>query len=93
MLSELSIDARNGIRDFCSEFDLLELYEGSLHDAALCAWLLHLLAASMDIPRWFPKGKWATIQRLQQLCNDAACAELGRLMRYSTPDGVDTKPA
>jgi hypothetical protein len=40
------------------------------------AWLVFLLQAEPDTPELFPHGKWATIQRLQELVLLAAAQEL-----------------
>lgn len=40
------------------------------------AWLIALLKAEPDNEEFFPKGKWATIQRLEQLLENAVTAEL-----------------
>lgn len=84
MISQLTISAQTGICDFCNENGLSELYNGSLYEPSNCAWLLYYLKAAMDLPRWFPKGKWATIQRLESLIYDEACKLLGEQMRASS---------
>lgn len=39
------------------------------------AWICYLLKASPDRPGWFPKGKWATIQFLEEkLMKEAGAA-------------------
>ena len=42
------------------------------------AWLRFLLAEEPDSPELFPHGKWAAIQRLDQLLAEAAKLEVGR---------------
>lgn len=39
------------------------------------AWLVELLKVEPDSEDLFPSGKWATIQRLQQMVEDAAKKE------------------
>jgi hypothetical protein len=38
------------------------------------AWLVLLLKSREDLPEWFPRGKWATIQHIESQLN-AAVAE------------------
>ncbi len=36
-----------------------------VENAERMAWLLLLLKKCEDLPEWFPKGKWATIQDIE----------------------------
>jgi hypothetical protein len=38
----------------------------------LVAWLVYRLEIESDLPKYFPSGKWATIQRLQDLLREEA---------------------
>jgi hypothetical protein len=76
MLSSLSDLARSGIKTACDELDLPELYEASCHDSQSCAWLFFCLRAVVDIQRWFPRGKWATLQALEQSLDSAGDREM-----------------
>lgn len=71
-LSNLSYVARSAIKEFCTVRGLSELYESSVYDPKNCAWLLFLLRAAPDHTEWFPHGKWATLQRLEQIIDSAA---------------------
>lgn len=35
------------------------------------AWLVLLLKSREDLPEWFPRGKWATIQHIEKQLDDA----------------------
>jgi hypothetical protein len=76
MISELSMLAQGGIEKFCVEKDLQELFASAKHDPQACAWLMFLLRAAVDIDKWFPRGKWATIQVLEVALDRAANKEL-----------------
>jgi hypothetical protein len=39
------------------------------------AWIFFELRAATDKPEWFPKGKWATIQHIEQHLDDQANRE------------------
>lgn len=61
---------RQGIKRFCEDHGLEGVYEsGSLEHWAL---LFFKLRAAEDREEWFPSGKWATIQRLESLLEEAA---------------------
>lgn len=49
------------------------------------AWLIEILKQSEDIPELFPHGKWATIQRLQNLLCAAAAGD--RFKSVQAPEG------
>lgn len=40
------------------------------------AWLVLLLKKREDLPEWFPRGKWATIQHIESQVDAAANAWL-----------------
>jgi len=79
MLNELSYVARSAIKDYCSSHDLLELYEAACTDPQNCAWLYFILRAAEDYSDYFPRGKWATLQRLEQVLDTCSVAEVDRL--------------
>lgn len=79
MLNILSPEAQRGIEKFCDERELGELFAGSKFDAERCSWLYFLLRAAADKPEWFPRGKWATLQRLEPILDSAAVADLSRI--------------
>jgi hypothetical protein len=47
-------------------------------DGTWFAWLIALLKEEPDTPELFPKGKWATIQRMQDLLAIAAREEIAQ---------------
>jgi len=45
---------------------------------ARMAWIVLLLKATKDKPGWFPQGKWATIQDIEQQLSEAAQQQMNR---------------
>lgn len=57
---------RQGLRAFCEHFH----GHASVLDSGAAeqwAWLTFQLSQAPDKEEWFPSGKWATIQRIQDL--------------------------
>lgn len=79
MLDRLSIEAQRGIEKFCEEKELGELFSAARYDGQPCAWLYFLLRATPDTAEWFPRGKWATLQRLEPILDSAAQVDIARL--------------
>jgi hypothetical protein len=68
-LSELT---RRALRAYSDQHGFDEwLEERHWIDARWAAWLIALLKAEADDPELFPKGKWATIQRMEELLNES----------------------
>ena len=42
-----------------------------VENASRMAWLVLLLKKCEDRPEWFPRGKWATIQHIEQQIDNA----------------------
>lgn len=72
-LGELSYETRLAIQVYSSAHDYDEMIGDrswlSLHNFA---WLVVMLSAEEDTPELFPKGKWATLQRMQDLMHEGA---------------------
>jgi len=66
--------ARRGLERFCEDNDCEGLLDGGLE---VSAWLFFRLREAEDRAEWFPSGKWATLQRLEQLLSEAATARVG----------------
>jgi hypothetical protein len=86
-LSELT---RRALRDYSLAHD----YDEWLEDRAWIeprwfAWLVALLKEETDTPELFPKGKWATIQRMEELLSESAKAEIAE--RHPTSHGATPK--
>lgn len=63
--TDLSCESRWGIEQLT---DGIKLFDGNSYTSPeQAAWLWFLLRASEDKPEWFPKGKWAVIQRLEEI--------------------------
>jgi hypothetical protein len=72
-LGGLSYETRRAIESYSSAHGYDEMIGDrlwlSLHNFA---WLVAMLSAETDTPELFPKGKWATLQRLQVLMHEGA---------------------
>lgn len=69
----LSMQAQAGLRCFCDCVFGDELMADSI--ASLpenWAWLWMRLREAEDKPEWFPKGKWATLQVIEQILVEEA---------------------
>ena len=64
---------RLGIECFCEDNRLPFLYGVLVMNGSLEKWALlyFKLRKAKDRAEWFPSGKWATLQRLEQLLEDA----------------------
>jgi hypothetical protein len=70
-LFELSMDTREAMQQFLREVyddDCYVMQSWQEFDALAGLW--YRLKAAEDTPTRFPKGKWATLQRLQELLDD-----------------------
>jgi len=66
----LSAETQRALRDYSSEHDYDDwLNDRTWIDVRWFAWLVALLKVEPDTEELFPKGKWATIQRLEELLN------------------------
>ena len=73
-LSELT---RRALREYSSAHGYDEwLEERHWIQPHWFAWLVALLKEEKDTPELFPKGKWATIQRMEELLAESARAEI-----------------
>lgn len=64
-LSDLSQECRRGLDLVLQRYNL----DNPLQPEQ-AAWMVFILKATPDDPETFPKGKWATIQILEQLVMD-----------------------
>jgi hypothetical protein len=76
-IGELSYETRSALQRYSDMYD----YEEWLGDKMWLslekfAYLVALLQAEVDVPWLFPKGKWATIQRMQDLMHIGAMATI-----------------
>jgi len=68
-LSDFLEKTQRGFQIFCADNDCLALLDSGLPEN--WALLYFKLRKAKDEPQWFPSGKWATLQRLEQLIEDA----------------------
>jgi len=72
-LSWLSTEAQEGLLQWAEFEHNDELLFDSIGSAPEeWAWICFQLRAAVDKPEWFPKGKWATIQVIEQFLLDEA---------------------
>lgn len=72
-LEYLSIEAQDGLRRLGKEWEQNELlFDGLPSGSAEWAWWWFRLREMEDRLEWFPKGKWATLQRIEQILADEA---------------------
>jgi hypothetical protein len=65
-LSQLSLEAQDGIRRFCTEvFRDPDALDELTDDADAWCKLWFVLRVAPDTPEWFPKGKSATLQFIE----------------------------
>lgn len=74
-LGDLSPDAYRALETLC-DHDWAPIYK--YMEPEWVAWLTFRLKYVPDSEEVFPKGKWATIQRLQQMVDDYAKHEAGK---------------
>lgn len=72
-MRSLSPDAYNGLEGLVSDRQWAEIYDWMEPEPV--AWLVWRLRFVEDTELWFPRGKWATIQRIEAMLNDYAAAE------------------
>ena len=71
-LGSMSEETRYALRDYSSRWDYNEwLEDRSWVSTEHFAWLIALLKEETDTPEVFPKGKWATLQRMEHLLSEA----------------------
>ena len=61
---------QQGLEAFCDANDCIGLIESSAPEH--WALLYFKLRKAKDFAEWFPSGKWATLQRLERLIEEAA---------------------
>lgn len=71
-MKSLSPDTYRSLEKVAQEFGWEEIF--GWQEPEDVAWLAARLEFVDDTPERFPKGKWATIQRLQDLVREAAKA-------------------
>ncbi len=69
-IGELSSEAYRAIEDHAAEKDWPDTLLRKWIEPAMLLLLIETLKRTDDWPKVFPKGKWATIQRLQELFDD-----------------------
>ncbi len=68
-LKEFLLETRHGLKNWAETFDVdLE----QVYSLEQWAWLLQVMKQTPDFEDYFPKGKWATVQRLEDLLEEAA---------------------
>jgi hypothetical protein len=76
-IDRLSMQAQGGIRCFCDcVFGDPLVIEDFGSSPEKWAWLWMQLREAEDKPEWFPKGKWATLQIIEQILVEEARASL-----------------
>jgi len=74
----LSLEAQDGLRRFTKAVHNDELtLDAAASTPEAWAWLVYQLRAAIDLPEWFPKGKWATIQQIEEYLQIEAVELLG----------------
>jgi hypothetical protein len=67
-IGELSYETRSALKRYSDMHDYEEWLDDKLWlSLERFAYLVALLSVEVDVPWLFPKGKWATIQRMQDL--------------------------
>ena len=75
-IDKLSAIAQEGLRKWATfQHDDALLFDAIASLPQEWAWICFQLGAAEDNPEWFPKGKWATIQFIQQVLVEEAVAE------------------
>lgn len=65
-LSQLSAEAADGLLKWAKHEHQDDLFfEGISSLPGEWAWVVFQLKVAEDRPEWFPKGRWATIQRIE----------------------------
>ena len=74
---QLSRETRRALEEYGDAHSFEEwLGDRGYIDGTWFAWLVALLKEETDTPELFPKGKWATIQRMEVLLALAAKTEI-----------------
>lgn len=71
-------DTKQGLMDMleAAEPGMSTLIDtGNLTDVSTALLVIEIAKIAQDRPEWFPRGKWATIQAIQERCG----AELSKL--------------
>lgn len=73
-LSDFLPKAQDGIVAFCADNDCAAIVIDARPLVPIEQWALlyFKLRKAKDRAEWFPSGKWATLQRLEQLLEEAA---------------------
>ena len=75
-IDHFSVEARAGLRRWaCEALDDELAFDGIASLPEHWAWMWFLLREAEDRPEWFPKGKFATLQFLEQRLVEEARAE------------------
>lgn len=69
-MKSLLPETYRGLERLCSDLGWADIH--AYMEPEIVAWLTFRLAETDDIEDYFPHGKWATIQRLQDLVSTAA---------------------
>jgi hypothetical protein len=70
---KLSISAQDGLRLLGKKWENDELlFECLNNDNEAWAWWWFRLREMEDREEWFPKGKWATLQRIEKILSEEA---------------------
>lgn len=85
--SSLSVAAQEGLRNWAEAVwgDPMVL-DNLVGGAAAWAWVCFLLRESKNRAAWFPKGRWATIQKIEGTLLEEARVLLGDLARTTKRD-------
>lgn len=87
-LSRLSLLAQDGLCCFCRDVHQDEMLLDAISSIPeQWAWIVFQLRIAPDRPEWFPKGKWATIQVIEEDLNREAAAVLARGLYPYPPEG------
>lgn len=75
-IEQLSTAAQDGLRQW-GEFQFADdmLFDDNASSSEFWAWICFQLRVADDRPQWFPKGKWATIQVIEEILYEQAKAE------------------
>ena len=74
-LNQLSPDTKYALEQYAIGFGY-DSWLKTFMEPHWFAWLIELLKGEPDTEDLFPKGQWATVQRMQELLADAVRAEI-----------------
>lgn len=81
-IEQLSAEAQEGLRQWALwQHDDELLFDANAGSPEFWAWSCFQLRVAEDRPEWFPKGKFATIQVIEQWIYDAANHAVRREVR------------